>query len=249
VIDHISESSARSARSTSGSSAVSGGVRPPVPPVIEVVSDVACPWCFIGKRRLEKALALLSRQDVTICWKPFGVGTIDQALLGIVAAKHFFVRQFGPAGKVVILDEVHTYDLYTGTLITALVKRLQELCCTVIVLSATLTEKRRRELLGLPDGQLLEIAYPMVSGVAASFFEHECEPPPSKKVYIRSISGALPVHEVLEHAHHGECVLWIRNTVDEAQETYRALQNAKLCGRPEPRAVAFALPLFPPRSA
>jgi CRISPR-associated endonuclease/helicase Cas3 len=31
---------------------------------------------------------------------PFGVGTIDQALLGIVAAKHFFVRQFGLAGKV-----------------------------------------------------------------------------------------------------------------------------------------------------
>ena len=26
---------------------------------IEVVSDVICPWCFIGKRRLEKALALL----------------------------------------------------------------------------------------------------------------------------------------------------------------------------------------------
>jgi CRISPR-associated endonuclease/helicase Cas3 len=48
---------------------------------------------------------------------PFGVGTIDQALLGIVPAKHFFVRQFGLAGKVVILDEVLSYDLYTGTLI------------------------------------------------------------------------------------------------------------------------------------
>ena len=38
---------------------------------IEVVSDVVCPWCFIGKRRLEKALVLLGRQDVTIRWKPF----------------------------------------------------------------------------------------------------------------------------------------------------------------------------------
>ncbi|MCX7723363.1 MAG: hypothetical protein N2379_09970, partial [Verrucomicrobiae bacterium] len=35
---------------------------------------------------------------------PFGVGTIDQALLGVVAANHFFVRQFGLAGKVVVLD-------------------------------------------------------------------------------------------------------------------------------------------------
>ncbi len=99
---------------------------------------------------------------------PFGVGTIDQALLGIVAAKHFFVRQFGLAGKVVILDEVHTYDLYTSTLIGALVKRLRELQCTVIILSATLTEKRRRELLGLADDQPVSAAYPLVSGVAGS---------------------------------------------------------------------------------
>lgn len=78
---------------------------------------------------------------------PFGVGTVDQALLGIVAAKHFFIRQFGLAGKVVILDEVHSYDLYTGTLIDVLVRRLRELHCTVIVLSATLTAARRRQLL------------------------------------------------------------------------------------------------------
>jgi predicted DsbA family dithiol-disulfide isomerase len=39
--------------------------------LIEVVSDVVCPWCFIGKRRLEKALALLGRLDVSVRWKPF----------------------------------------------------------------------------------------------------------------------------------------------------------------------------------
>ena len=49
-------------------SEASAGVRPPT---IEVVSDVVCPWCFIGKRRLEKAQAILDRRDVTIRWKPF----------------------------------------------------------------------------------------------------------------------------------------------------------------------------------
>jgi len=34
----------------------------------------------------------------------------------------------------------------------------------------------------------------------------------------------LPLEEALERARRGECLLWIRNTVDEAQETYRALQ-------------------------
>src|SRR5438105_5022219 len=39
--------------------------------MIEVVSDVVCPWCFIGKRRLAKALALLGRPDAPVRWKPF----------------------------------------------------------------------------------------------------------------------------------------------------------------------------------
>jgi predicted DsbA family dithiol-disulfide isomerase len=39
---------------------------------IEVVSDVVCPWCYIGKRRLEKALELTKGDlDVTIRWLPF----------------------------------------------------------------------------------------------------------------------------------------------------------------------------------
>jgi len=38
---------------------------------IEVVSDVVCPWCFIGKRRLEKALVLLDRRDIEVRWTAF----------------------------------------------------------------------------------------------------------------------------------------------------------------------------------
>lgn len=38
---------------------------------IDVVSDVVCPWCYIGKRRLENALAQIDDVDVTIRWRPF----------------------------------------------------------------------------------------------------------------------------------------------------------------------------------
>ena len=39
---------------------------------IEVASDVVCPWCYIGKRRLEKALKLVDGEfDVSIRWLPF----------------------------------------------------------------------------------------------------------------------------------------------------------------------------------
>jgi predicted DsbA family dithiol-disulfide isomerase len=38
---------------------------------IDVVSDVVCPWCFIGKHRLEKALALRPGVKVEVHWRPF----------------------------------------------------------------------------------------------------------------------------------------------------------------------------------
>jgi predicted DsbA family dithiol-disulfide isomerase len=41
------------------------------PLVIDVVSDVVCPWCFIGKRRLEKALALRPDIPVEVHWRPY----------------------------------------------------------------------------------------------------------------------------------------------------------------------------------
>jgi len=47
-------------------------LKPATPLVIEVASDVVCPWCYIGKRRLEKALALLDGEvQPEIRWLPF----------------------------------------------------------------------------------------------------------------------------------------------------------------------------------
>jgi len=38
---------------------------------VDIVSDTICPWCYIGKRRFERALALSGRNDVAISWRPF----------------------------------------------------------------------------------------------------------------------------------------------------------------------------------
>ncbi len=39
---------------------------------VDVISDVICPWCFIGKRRLEKAIQFLNGQhEVRVRWHPF----------------------------------------------------------------------------------------------------------------------------------------------------------------------------------
>jgi predicted DsbA family dithiol-disulfide isomerase len=41
------------------------------PLTVDVVSDVVCPWCFIGKKRLEKAIALRPDIAVEVRWHPY----------------------------------------------------------------------------------------------------------------------------------------------------------------------------------
>ena len=38
---------------------------------LDVISDVICPWCFLGKRRLDKAIGLLDDIRVDVSWRPF----------------------------------------------------------------------------------------------------------------------------------------------------------------------------------
>lgn len=77
---------------------------------------------------------------------PLGVGTIDQSLLSVLKTRHWFVRLFGLTGKVVIFDEVHAYDDYMSTILERLLHWLAEMDCTVILLSATLPEAKRKAL-------------------------------------------------------------------------------------------------------
>ncbi|MBC8177532.1 MAG: CRISPR-associated helicase Cas3' [Deltaproteobacteria bacterium] len=156
---------------------------------------------------------------------PFGVGTVDQALLGVVAAKHFFVRHFALAGKVVILDEVHSYDLYTGTLIDKLITTLEGLGCTVVVLSATLSGKRRGQIVSHPDdnSNKAELPYPLITG------RHEgnplepaaAAPPTSRTIKVDFITAEDAAKEAINLAQNGGAVLWICNTVDSAQKQYQ----------------------------
>ena len=81
------------------------------------------------------------------------MGTIDQALLSVIPSKYFFVRLFGLAGKTVVIDEVHAYDLYTSTIIDKMLEWLSALGSNVIILSATLTDKRCKELLRSYSGR------------------------------------------------------------------------------------------------
>ncbi|MFA5630516.1 MAG: CRISPR-associated helicase Cas3' [Porticoccaceae bacterium] len=151
---------------------------------------------------------------------PFAVGTIDQALMAAMNVKHGFVRAFGLAGKVVILDEVHTYDAYTGTLLDALVELLRALHCTVIILSATLNQERRSQLL---DCELKNTGYPLITACPSGLPVTEVALPAggSETVEVRLLGDdRAAIESALVRAEQGQQILWIENTVAEAQQRY-----------------------------
>lgn len=151
---------------------------------------------------------------------PFAVGTIDQALMSVLNVRHGFVRAFGLTGKVVILDEVHSYDTYTGVLLDKLVALLRSLHCTVVILSATLNQERRTQLL---NESVTSQAYPLVTALPnqGAYQEISIDPLPTTTVHVHlQTDHAEALEEALQRAEAGQQVLWIENTVQAAQTRY-----------------------------
>jgi predicted DsbA family dithiol-disulfide isomerase len=72
---------------------------------IDVISDAICPWCYIGKRHLESALALLDKQGLhfTVAWHPFQLNP-DMPREGVERAQYRLAK-FGSAERSRQLDE------------------------------------------------------------------------------------------------------------------------------------------------
>lgn len=164
---------------------------------------------------------------------PFAVGTIDQSLLAILQTKHFFVRLFGLAGKTVILDEVHAYDVYMTTLMKRLLEWLSALGCPVVLLSATLPKAKRLELIQAYAGPEVEITedknYPRmtIAHPGATTIVHHIPASSAKTVHLEWRDSELStlVDELAKGLQNGGCAAVIRNTVGLAQETYLALKE------------------------
>jgi predicted DsbA family dithiol-disulfide isomerase len=80
---------------------------------IDIFSDVICPWCFIGKRRLEKALALRPRADVHIHWRAFQLNP-GMPEDGMERGAYLAAKFGGPEAAQRIYDTVGAAGLRTG---------------------------------------------------------------------------------------------------------------------------------------
>ena len=83
---------------------------------IDVVSDVVCPWCYIGKRKLEAALALpeaATLPNVVIRWHPFQLNP-DIPPQGISRQKYLEDKFGGPQRAAEIYDRVRAVGQAVG---------------------------------------------------------------------------------------------------------------------------------------
>lgn len=65
---------------------------------VDIVSDTICPWCFIGKRRFERALTLAKRSDILVAWRPFQLNP-DMPLDGM-SREAYLTAKFGNSDRV-----------------------------------------------------------------------------------------------------------------------------------------------------
>ena len=173
---------------------------------------------------------------------PWGVGTIDQVLLGAMRVKHSPLRLLGAARGTVVIDEAHALDPYMRELLVRAVEWLAAYGASVVVLSATLPPKRVNELIrayrsgaGHPNehAEYPAVGYPgWVAWSAADGFAAQ-EVRPRKEWAVTVVKRDVPSAELtdrvastaLSASVDGGSVLVVRSTVRAAQDTYDAIRR------------------------
>lgn len=175
---------------------------------------------------------------------PFGVGTVDQAFMSILQTRHFFVRLFGLKDKVVIFDEVHAYDAYMNELFYRLLNWLHGMGAAVIILSATLPDQARREILAAYLGRVVQDIpgdrqYPRLtfSSAKKEVIVTGLTPPEERRLALTWIETEGLVEALQSRLQDGGCAAVICNTVGRAQEVYTQLQKSGLL--PEENLILF----------
>ena len=164
-----------------------------------------------------------------------GVGTVDQALLGILPTRFSTLRLFGLADKVLIVDEAHSYDPYVQRELEALLRMQSQLGGSAILMTATLPLEMRRAYVeafqdGLATGtrSLLATHYPGLHLVGPEVSSHAVEPLAQSVrtvPVVRLPEADRAMERLKEEAKGGAACVWVRNAVDDAIEAATALRQ------------------------
>lgn len=166
----------------------------------------------------------------------YGVGTVDQSFFGVLLVKHFFLRLYALAGKVLIFDEVHAYDFFMLEIFKLLLKHLKTLGTSVVILSATLPTSVKKILVEtwtekrfIPSAEYPLITHATQIGENAKqeIFENSfpvCSERTIKLKFLKDDRENV-VKEAFTAFSSGARVAVVCNSVDRAQKIYRDIRE------------------------
>ncbi|TDQ53218.1 CRISPR-associated helicase Cas3' [Actinorugispora endophytica] len=169
----------------------------------------------------------------------FAVGTIDQLLFAGLKSRHLALRHLAVAGKVVVIDEAHAYDTYMNAYLDRVLSWLGAYGVPVVVLSATLPARRRRELAeayaGAGSGSdgfdsVEADGYPLLTGVVPGAEPRTVLPAASGRrtdVRVERLDDDVEIlaDRLADDLSEGGCALVVRNTVARVHETAACLRE------------------------
>ena len=162
----------------------------------------------------------------------YAVGTVDQAMLAATNVKYGVLRLLGLSNKVLIIDEIHSYDAYMSEIIVRLLEWCRALQIPVVLLSATLPPSLKEKLLAPYTSQPLSGNYPLITmiGKDGTLSEHI--------IAATSHQLSVSIHQspslnnpdkiadaAVKEVENGGCLCVLMNTVKEAQDVYRAIEK------------------------
>lgn len=169
---------------------------------------------------------------------PWAVGTVDQSMLAALKVRFGALRLLGLTGKVLVIDEVHAYDVYMTVILERLLSWCGALDIPVILLSATLPSSRRRALMDAYTGQKSghvqkNQPYPLLTYAtigSVSIQQDVKDVYIKRKVALKLMQSGLGnwdavAQKALFIVEDNGCLCIIVNTVKEAQELYINLKR------------------------
>ncbi len=165
-----------------------------------------------------------------------GVGTIDQALMGVLPTRFNTLRLWALSNKILIVDEAHSYDPFIEEELRSLLGFHAMLGGSAIVMTATLPRKMRdgyaeafqrglgiRQVPGIEGG-----TYPQLSVVHRGQVETRTPAPvpeTCRKITVKRVDGTEAMERIREGVGQGAACVWIRNAVDDAVAAVKALER------------------------
>ena len=167
---------------------------------------------------------------------PFSVGTVDQVMLAVMHVKYGVLRLIGLASKVLVIDEIHSYDVYMDEILISLLQWCKELHIPVIMLSATLPMAKKKKFASCYTASPLTLSHSSYPSFTLFFDDAQPKmiPVPAGRVPLRLGLRIKPWFDDVEAIVSdvagkinsiGGCYCIIRNTVKDAQSTYSCFKE------------------------